>query len=151
MPHKQLPFWFALLEAYCADKVGPTIPYLVGASAIYHGKTASVADAKSMLSEMMETQYANTSLIFSFCNHIQAPVVSLFHDYGTGVRFSLPNEWGSNDRERVRKLLLNAAEPIQQGNFSRIREGNDRSWKTFQEEELQEIRSVIRAYTADSD
>lgn len=143
------PFWFALLDLHCYEKSGLTIPFLVGASAIHRGAVAHPEDANQILSEMSGNHFTNSLFYITICTHLQAPVITLIHDYGSGVKFCLNAEWGENDEERNKRLLLNAEEPIRSENFSRIREGDVRSWKPFQENDLEQINSVIKTHDAE--
>jgi hypothetical protein len=144
------PFWFALLNSHCYEKAGLTLPFLVGASAIHRGAVARPEDANLIISEMNEIHFTNYLFYIAVCTSLQSPVITLVHNYGSGVKFCLSSEWGSNDEERTKRLLHHAEEPIRSGKFSRIREGDVRSWKPFQEDDLDQIDSVIKTHYAES-
>lgn len=144
------PFWFALLDAHCREKSGLTIPFLVGASAIQSGTSVRPENANFIMSQMKEIRFSNSMFFVALCTHLQAPVITLVHDYGEGIKFNLGPEWGSDDQERMKRVLLDAEEPIRSGNFSRIREGSIRSWRPFCEDELNQIRRVIKSYDSEA-
>ena len=141
-----MPFWSFLLSRHCEENTGLSLPYLVGADAMYAGTTPSRLDAERVVSEMssaVDFQYH-----VSVCGKLKVPVFGILYGYGTGIRVMLDADWGSSDAEKLQVVVQRSEEPIRAKTFSRVRGAQGFEWGAFTPDEEKCIAESIRRYKA---
>lgn len=142
----KLPFWHHLLSTYCEKRVGLSLPYLAGASALHKGKLPTTADAEYIVSEMVNNIQPDLQFHVSVCGMLKVPVFGILEGYGNGLRVSLGPDWGADDGEKLRCVVKRSEGPIREGTFSRVRGTSGFEWGAFTSEDVDFIQNVIGQY-----
>lgn len=144
---KQSPFWLTLLNYWCANRTGLTLPFIVGADAIQREAEVSPTDTRRLFNEI----YLNGGVELIICPDIKVPILAISRSYPAAFRVHLDNTWGESDGEKLENFVTNAEHLVNAGRFSRTRYYQDTRWDKFQEEDLDFINSAIRSYVSGHD
>lgn len=137
-------FWSFLLSSHCEENAGLSLPYLVGANAMYAGTTPSRLDAERIIAEMFSA--GDLQYHVSVCGMLKVPVFGILYGYGCGIRVMLDADWGSSDAEKLQVVVQRSEGPIRAKTFSRVRGAHGFEWGAFTSDEEKCIAESIKRY-----
>lgn len=139
----ELPFWYRLVELWCQNRTGLTVPLIVGADARYRGASPAVEDVSRLLKEMRQHRVPGGCIRVMQCPDLRAPVVNVSR-YGK-VPFVIDESVTKekSQEEALRLLVEDAEYRVGRGEFSRVGDWPAYRWAVLQPEDLEFIDRVI--------